>query len=953
MAKDLSALLKPNSITVIGASRSPEKVGAIVLKNILSSKFPGKVYPVNPNTKDIDGLACFPDIANLPEVPDLAIIAIPAIKVSEVLNQIGEKGIKNVVVFSAGFKEIGEVGKKLEDELSGIADKYKLNILGPNCLGFVNNYLPVNATFGQTENIHGNLRFISQSGAIAASLFDWCQSMELGFSEFVTLGNKTVVNECDTLEYFKSNETPYPNAEDEGLSSVNPIGMYLESISTGADFVKVTREIGKKNPIFVIKPGKTKEAARAMQSHTGAIAGEDDIFEAAVSEAGISRCETLEDFFDIARAFSWENAPLGPRIAIISNAGGPAVISADAVKNAGLTLADFSEETKNKLQQVLPRSASILNPVDVLGDALADRYASACETILETDQADALLVILTPQMMTQVENTAQIISGLSFKYKKPIFCSFIGGRLVAEGEKILNQTKIPSFRFPERAISAIGHMWKWKKRQKELSKETTVEKTETPPEPERIKSIIDEAVKTKQQSLDSLQANEVISNLGIPTPQTAAVSTLDEAKKFAGESSWPLVLKLTSPVLYHKAKLGGVVTNIWNEDQLELAWNRLNHKIAEYPESARKGIRFQIQKEVTSGVEVIVGIKHDPTFGPVLLFGAGGELAELVEDKNIKILPVDRNRVKNLVERSKVFKLLQSAPGEPPYALEELYDLIIKFTTIVPMIPEATDIEINPVIITHNDVWAVDVKMLLAAAEKEKPSVAPKFHTASLVNAIVLASNFRYLEFEAEEPLKYKPGQYISVKVAPNRINSYSIASGDGQKKFFLLVDTSPGGPGSKFFENIKPGNKIAYMGPFGVFTLKDDDGAKRLLFLGTGSGCSPLRSMLEAALKNPEVKVPIHFYFGLRHSDDIFWKDYFEKLANEHPNFHFNLVLSKPDESWHGQVGHITDILKKEIPDASDSSAYLCGNPRMIEEASAILKNSNIPEKRIYTEKF
>lgn len=952
MSKDLTHLFSPNSVAVIGASRSPEKVGSIVLNNIVSSKFQGKIYAVNPNAQNINDIQCFPDVISLPEVPDLAIIAIPAEKVIAILNQIGEKGIKNVIVFSAGFKEIGEAGEKLEKDLLQSTAKYGLNILGPNCLGYVNNNLPLNATFGQTENIRGNLRFISQSGAIAASLFDWCQSMNLGFSQFITLGNKSVINENDVLEYFKSNEAKYPNAEEEGLSSVNPIGMYLESVTTGSDFVKLTGEIGKTNPIFIIKPGKTKAAARAMQSHTGAIAGEDDILEAALNQAGIYRCATLEDFFDVARAFSWEEAPNGDRIAIISNAGGPAVISADAVEEAGLKLAQFSEETKNKLLQVLPRSASILNPIDVLGDALADRYASACETILETDQADALLIILTPQMMTQVEKTAQIIGGLSKKYKKPIFCSFIGGRLVGEGEKILNQAKIPSFRFPERAISTIGAMWKWKNHQLELAQEVPVISEPSPSEPQQIKTIVDEALKLHQQSLDALQANDVVANLGIKTPPTAAVISFEEAKKFAEENGWPVVLKLTSHRIIHKAFLGGVVTGIWNDNQLDIAWDRLIHKLMEFPEPIRNEVRFQIQKDVVSGVEVIVGLKHDPTFGPILLFGAGGELAELVEDKNIRILPVDKDRVVDLVARSKVYKLLQNAEGEPPYALEKLYDLITKFTQIVPMIPEATDIEINPVIVTHNDVWAVDVKLILAEA-KAKKGIVPKFHTATLKNAIVLASKFRYLEFESEEPLMYKPGQYISVKVAPNRINSYSIASGDGQPNFSLLVDTSPGGPGSKFFENIKPGDKVAYMGPFGTFTFKEEDGAKRLLFLGTGSGCSPIRSMLESALRNPNITIPIHFYFGLRHSDDVFWKDYFEKLAQEHPNFHFNLVLSKPDETWHGQVGHITETLQKEIPDASDSSAYLCGNPKMVEEASVILKNSKCPEERIYTEKF
>jgi acetyltransferase len=952
MQKDLTRLFTPNSIAIIGASRSPEKVGSIVIKNIVSSKFPGKIYAVNPNSQNINDIQCFPDVLSLPEIPDLAIIAIPAASVIEVLQQIGEKGIKNVIVFSSGFKEIGETGEKLEKELEDTASKYGLNILGPNCLGFINNNVPLNTTFGQTESINGNLRFISQSGAIAASLFDWCQSVGLGFSQFVTLGNKTIVNENDVLSYFNTNGGQYPNAEEEGLSSVMPIGMYLESVTNGSEFVRLACEIGKVNPIFIIKPGRTKAAARAMQSHTGAIAGEDDVFEAAFKQAGIFRCKTLEDFFDIARAFSWENTPAGKRIAIISNAGGPAVISADAASESGLELAQFSEETKNKLIQVLPRTASILNPIDVLGDALADRFALACETILQTDQTDSLLIILTPQMMTQIEKTAQIISDLSKKYKKPIFCSFIGGRLVGEGEKILNSAKIPSFRFPERAISAIGAMWKWKERQIKLGEETSVAEVAAIAEPQRLGNIVDEAIKAQQQSLDSIQADEIVSSLGIPTPPSAAVANFEEAKDFAVKTGWPVVLKISSPTLLHKASFGGVVKEIWDENQLGIAWERLNHKVSELPVSGKKGLRFQIQKDVANGVEVIVGLRHDPTFGPVLLFGAGGELAELVEDKNIRILPVDRTRVIELVNRSKVIKLLKNAQGEPPYALDKLYDMIIKFTQLIPMIPEASDIEINPVIVTQNDVWAVDVKIILTGTAIKK-SAAPKFHTATLINSKVLASKFHYFEFESEEPLIYKPGQYISVKVAPNRINSYSIAGGNGQPTFSLLVDTSPGGPGSKFFENLKPEDKVAYMGPFGTFTFKEDDGAKRLLFLGTGSGCSPLRAILESVLNNPNINIPIHFYFGLRYTSDVFWKDYFEKLASEHPNFHFTLVLSKPDESWQGQVGHITEALQKDIPDASDSSAYLCGNPKMVEETSNILKNNKCSEKNIYTEKF
>jgi len=841
---DVTTLLSPKSIAVIGASRTPDKVGGIILKNILSSKFPGKVYPINPNADKIGELPCFPDITSLPEAVDLAVIVLPSSAVLASLDQIGAKGIKNVVVITAGFKEIGAEGEALEKQLLETATKYQLNLLGPNCLGFVNNTTPLNATFGQTENLLGNLAFISQSGAIAASLFDWCQSVGLGFSHFVTLGNKSVLNENDFLSYFSTlNSQSLPAGRqvstlNPGLSPVSPIGLYLESISNGPEFLRLTTEISKSNPVFIIKPGKTTAAATAMQSHTGAIAGADDIFDTALTQAGVIRCQTLEDFFDLSRAFAWEKAPAGPRVAIISNAGGPAVISADAVITSGLELAKFSPDIQARLTEALPRFASIVNPVDVLGDALAERYAAAADIILGSGQADSLLFILTPQMMTQVQKTAEAIGNLSAKYGKPIFCSFIGGRQVSEGEKILNQKLIPSFRFPEQAIAAIGSMWHWQQLKTRPQPEQPNLDIPLPENMDRIKSIISSATAKNHPSLDSLEADEIMSHLGLPTPPSAAVGSLDEAKYFTQRQGWPVVLKLSSPYLLHKANVGGLVTNIWDEHQLEIAWDHLSHKLVELPQITRNNLRFHIQKEVTSGIEVIVGIKHDPTFGPVLLFGAGGQLAELVADRNLKILPVTRSQVASLVSKSRVSKLLEAHPGEPPYALEPLYDLIVRLTQLVPLIPEATDIEINPVIITQNAVWAIDSKIVLAG-KAAHPIITPKFHSATVSVSQVLAAKFHYFEFTSEEPLAYQPGQYISVKVAPNRINSYSIAGSTNDHSFSLLVDTSPGGPGSKFFENLQNGDKIAYMGPFGIFTFKPDDGSKQILFLGTGTGCT------------------------------------------------------------------------------------------------------------------
>lgn len=671
MAHDLTTLFCPKSVAVIGASRTPEKVGAIVLKNIITSGFSGKIYPVNPNASSIGNLWCYKGIASLSEVPDLAVIAIPVPGALDALTEAGEKGIKNAVVFSAGFKEIGEEGKKLEDQLIEIANKYSINVLGPNCLGFVNNLCPINVTFSEVVSTPGNLRFISQSGAIASSLFDWCKSNNVGFSEFITLGNKAVINENDVLEYFKKNKSM-------------AVGLYLESISAGSEFLKLTTEISKTNPIFILKPGKSQAGAKAMLSHTGAIAGEDAVLDEVLSEAGVIRCLTLEDFFDLSRSFAWSEHISGPRVAIISNAGGPAVISADAVISEGLELAEFDPETHLKLQQILPRTAGILNPVDVLGDALADRYAKAADIILANTEVDALIVILTPQIMTQIEQTAEYLGNLSKKYQKLIFCSFIGGSLVTEGEQKLNQLQIPHFRFPEQAIWSFGKMWQYKKHQG-LKQDVIQNQIHEVANLDQIKKIMKE-----------VSPDKIISLAGIPVPDSAIVKSFPEAKSFAEKAGFPVVLKLSSPEIIHKKAVGGVVTDIENDIQLESVLKKLE----------TYGVAIQIQKQTPSGVEIIIGVKRDPTFGPILLFGAGGSYAELICDRNLHLLPIDTAEAKQLVEKSKIYSALSS------YALDKLYGAIVNLANLALNVPEISNIEINPVIITQDAIWAVDCKVM-------------------------------------------------------------------------------------------------------------------------------------------------------------------------------------------------------------------------------------------------
>lgn len=642
MSRDLTSFFNPRSIAIIGASESPQKVGAIALKNIIESGYSGHIYPVNPN---ITAPNFFPNVTALPEIPDLVVVAIPAKLVIGQLEKCGQFGAKNFVIFSAGFKEVGN--QELEQQLLAVANKYQLNILGPNCLGFASTNPPLNVTFGQIVNTPGKLNIISQSGALATSLFDWCQSTNLGFNSVVTIGNKSVINENDVLEHW--------------LQAPSPIGLYLESITSGQEFIKIIRQITPHHPVFILKPGKSSASASAMSSHTGSIAGEDKVFNAAITEVGAIRCHELGNFFDFAQAFAWKNAPSGPQVAIISNAGGPGVLATDTIIESGLEMAKLSTA----------------NPVDVLGDALADRFAKALETVLQENTAQSVLVILTPQLMTEIEKTAKIIGKLSQKYPQPILCSFIGGNQTIKGQKILNHYQIPNYSFPEQAVKVIAAMWQWQKWRTNIK-------------------------------TDTLPATKV----DIPSPPSEMISSLDEAHTFAQKYNWPVVLKLITPKLLHKADVGGVIINIKSNDELTTAFNEMTKKIAKLSEQYSEPIQIQIQKQIIGGVEVILGLKRDPTFGPVFLFGAGGKYAEILTDHNLALAPLSIEKAKTLVEKSKIFKLLSGYRDDPAYNLDQLYQVMSQFSQSLDINPQITETEINPLIITHQGVWAVDTKVV-------------------------------------------------------------------------------------------------------------------------------------------------------------------------------------------------------------------------------------------------
>jgi len=695
MTRQLEGMFSPKSIAIVGASESPLKVGAIVLKNIILSGYKGKIYPVNPNISEFGGLKFFKNISELPTIPELVVIAIPAKLVAKVLKECGEKGVKNLVILSSGYKEVGSDGSILEDELSDIAAKFNLNILGPNCLGFASTNPNLNVTFGQGGIDKGTLKLISQSGSLAASLFDWCSTTKLGFDSFITIGNKTVLNEQDVLEYWLPTLT-------NNSQTVIPVGMYLESISRGVDLVETISKITLHNPVFVLKPGKSVNAAKAMQSHTGAIAGEDKVFESAITQVGAIRCSDLGDFFDLAQALTWSIVPMGPRVAVVTNAGGPAVIVSDSINQHGLELAKLTEDTQKSLLQLLPKMASIQNPVDVLGDALTDRFSQVINTLVADENVDSILVVLTPQLMTEVEKTAKVIGEISKVSAKPIYCSFIGGDKVSLGRKILNESKISNFDFPERAVKTLATIWKWEEWRK-----NNIIKNQSLITPHKID--VDEI----QNAIDNHDKEKIMSTLNITTPAVAIVKTKSEAIKFATENGWPVILKIWSPEILHKSDVGGVKIDIKNNDELEKSFDEITSVINNLQKEYKEPIKIEIQSQIKGGVEVILGIKRDPIFGLTILFGAGGKYAEILEDHNLISWPTTEENIKKVVQSSKVFKLLAGFRDDPAYDLGNLYQALIRMGQFMQVFEEIKEMEINPVIITHDKTWAVDVKIVL------------------------------------------------------------------------------------------------------------------------------------------------------------------------------------------------------------------------------------------------
>jgi len=694
MERDLSGLLFPRSVVVVGASGTEGKVGHALFKNVVSS-FSGPVYAVNPKYSELMGRPCVPSVDELPEVVDLAVVVVPAPMVGGVVEACGRRGIRNVVIISGGFKEAGEEGARRERELVEIAGKYGINLLGPNVLGLISTRVGLNATFAPRGALPGEIAFMSQSGAFCTSVLDWAWHERLGFSHFVSLGNKAVLNEVDFLIAFAHDPT------------TRVIVAYLEGVSDGQAFIRTAREVTREKPVVVLKAGRAEAGARAVSSHTGTMAGSDQAYEAAFRQAGIIRAQNVEELFDYAYALARQPLPRGRRVGIVTNAGGAGVMATDAVEWEDLKVAHFAEHTARTLAERMPKAANIYNPVDILGDARADRYREAVDIVTADPNVDMVVALSAPVAILTFAELAGILAQAREKFGKPLVCSFMAGELGEEAESILLEAGIPSFFDPARAVRALRVLADYA----EIRGAPREEPREFPVDRARAEEIVRRAIAEDRPRL-GVEAMELLAAYGIPTAKGGLARSPEEAARLAEELGEEVVLKVVSPDLTHKSDVGGVKVGVPREEVEEAAWEMLHRVRTRFPEARLDGIL--VQEQLPPGREVIVGMVRDPTFGPLVMFGLGGIHVEVLRDVAFAVAPLSHGEAEDLVRRIKGFPILQGVRGEPGVDIPGLVEAVERLGRLAADFAEIVELDVNPLLCYPDRVVAVDLRLTVS-----------------------------------------------------------------------------------------------------------------------------------------------------------------------------------------------------------------------------------------------
>ena len=684
----LDAIFYPQSIAVVGASTRPGSVGNDVFRNLLINTFNGTVYPINPKSGHVLGVHCYPSLADVPGPVDLAVVIVPARAVIDVVDEAVEKEAKGLVVISAGFKEIGGEGADLEARLREKVRAAGIPLIGPNCLGIINTdpASNMNAAFARKMPAAGNLAFLSQSGALCTAVLDYAEARNMGFSKFVSFGNKADVDEIDLLGYL---------AKDE---KTKVIAMYLESISDGRRFIETAGNIfwetGK--PMICLKSGRSPEGAKAVSSHTGSLAGSDSVYDALLVQSGVQRVNTIAELFDNAALYTTQPLPRGNRVAIITNAGGPGIMATDAAVRHGLTLAEISEATKAKLKQSLPSAASLGNPIDVIGDARSDRYRAALHAVLEDENVDMGVVILTPQSTTDIEETAAVVPEVIADIDKPVVCAFMGVNDVAAGVKILESAGVPNYQFPEEAVKSLAAASRLvtlhEVPRREMVKLDNIDVAKAG------KLIADALGDDNEHYLTQADCRPILQCYGFPLLGGGIACSAEEAAKIVGSIGKPAAMKIMSADVVHKFDAGGVLLNVEGEEAAHDGFERIVRNVLEaVPDAHIEGIL--IEEMAPEGVEVILGSSRDPRFGPLVMFGLGGTLVEVLKDVSFRLAPMWRISAERMVRQIKAFSVLDGFRGAPPRDIGAIVDTLLRLSAMTCNHPEIVELDINPLIV--------------------------------------------------------------------------------------------------------------------------------------------------------------------------------------------------------------------------------------------------------------
>lgn len=700
----LDFIFNPSSIAVIGASEDEKKIGHIVFRNLVERGFKGKVFPVNPKRKEILGIKCYSSVREIHENVDLAIIVIPAKGVPSVIKDCAEHGVKGIIVITAGFREIGEEGITLEKEVVKLVKEAKMRMVGPNCLGVINTINNMNATFAEDLPPPGRVSFFSQSGALGVALIDWAIENNFGFGKFVSLGNKADLNEIDFLEYF---------GEDPETDII--LG-YIEDIKDGKRFLEVASRVSKIKPVIIIKAGTTEAGARAASSHTGALAGFDRAFTEAFKKAGIIRVNTIQELFETAEIFKIKNLPKGNRLLVITNAGGPGIIAADTADKLGIKLDPMSKESIEAIIDKLPPTASLYNPVDVIGDATSERYKIVLEQAVKDSVVEGICVILTPQAITDAKNVAKEIINISQRSEKPVFACFIGGKKIKEAVNVLKSNQIPCFSDPSVAITSYKRFLDYSIIK--TKKEPVIPKIEILPEnKEKVRLILEVLENAGVTSVGDENAIEILSLYGFEFPKKGLARTPEEAVEIAEKIGYPVVLKVSSPNILHKTDVGGVKLNLKTAEEVYNGFIDITINVKRFmPNAYIKGV--MVYEMVTGGKEVILGVSYDTTFGHMIAFGLGGIYVEVLKDVAFRIVPVSKEEAYEMIEEIRGSKILEGVRGEPPYDKASIVDKILRLSQLVMDFPIIKEIDINPYIVKHQGGVALDARMILGRIQK-------------------------------------------------------------------------------------------------------------------------------------------------------------------------------------------------------------------------------------------